>query len=230
VEQGVLRACSIGFIPKTVNRRTLENGNPAYSFEIIEAELIECSIVPVPAHPAALVKAAAGDQVLCRELIEDVLDNWAKTKDGILVPRAEYERVYKAVKSGGERTTVTVNLALGDATKGSVEQQIRDALKAYDAKAAADITINAIEPKAVDKQPEPTLAERINAGVKEFLGLAKAAKPEEKTGITPELEKKLLAVVEDAVNTSPEPTEAQKNEARARAKAITARARSQIAA
>lgn len=97
VAAGVLRACSIGFIPKTVALRTMDNGEPTWSYEIRECELVECSIVPIPANPGALVKSADGDSRLAKELLEQVLDEWAKTPEGLLVPRAEYEKTYKVV-------------------------------------------------------------------------------------------------------------------------------------
>lgn len=97
VAAGTIRACSIGFLPKTIAMRTLDNGEPTWSYEIRECELFECSIVPIPANPGALVKAADGDMALAKDLVEEVLDTWAKTPEGLLVPRADFEKTYEIV-------------------------------------------------------------------------------------------------------------------------------------
>jgi HK97 family phage prohead protease len=101
---GILRASSIGFIPKTVKRIVMEDGSPTWSYEIVECELVECSIVSVPANPMALAKDA-GDLGLCFRFIEEVLDTYAKDPaTGLIVPKAEYEAAQKALS--GNRTTV----------------------------------------------------------------------------------------------------------------------------
>lgn len=101
---GILRAASIGFIPKTVKRIVMEDGTPTWSYEIVECELVECSIVAVPANAMALAKDA-GDLGLCFKFIEEILDTYAKDPaTGLIVPKAEFEAAQKDLT--GNRTTV----------------------------------------------------------------------------------------------------------------------------
>jgi hypothetical protein len=110
LNQGTIRACSIGFIPKLVKRREVAQEADEWKwpgYDILEAELVECSPCGVPANPAALAKAAAAGDVHAREMIEDVLDSWAKHPEtGLLVPRSEFESAYKTIAT--EKTTIVV--------------------------------------------------------------------------------------------------------------------------
>lgn len=112
IAAGTIRACSIGFIPKTVVKREIpeDKRTEGYywpGYEIREAELVECSPVTIPAHPAALAKMAADGDVIAREILEDVLDNWVKHPEtGLIMPRAEFEAAHK--EATGERTTVVL--------------------------------------------------------------------------------------------------------------------------
>ncbi|WCS27797.1 HK97 family phage prohead protease [Methylobacterium sp. NMS14P] len=107
-EAGSIRACSIGFMPLSIERREVpedQQGSYFYpGYMIHEADLYECSPCCVPANPAALAKAAAAGDVLARELIEEVLDTWSIEK-GLLVPRKAFEASHR--QATGERTTVT---------------------------------------------------------------------------------------------------------------------------
>lgn len=103
---GIVRAASIGFIPRTLKRIVLEDGTPTWSFEIIACELIECSIVSLPANPLALAKDL-GPLGLARDLIEEVLDTYAKDPaTGLIVPRAEFEAAHKTLT--GEKTSAVI--------------------------------------------------------------------------------------------------------------------------
>lgn len=101
---GTVRACSIGFIPIEVERREVpEDKRDSYYYPgyiIHSAELLECSPCLIGANPAAIAKAIAdgadAEQVReYRDMIEDVLDNWSRSPEGLLLPREEYERAYK---------------------------------------------------------------------------------------------------------------------------------------
>lgn len=111
IAAGTIKACSIGFIPKTVVRRPRPDTVPADTYywagyEIREAELVECSPVTVPSNPAALAKAASDGDVLAREVIEEVLDTWTLTKEGLLMPRKEYEEAHRS--ASGNKTSIVV--------------------------------------------------------------------------------------------------------------------------
>lgn len=114
IAAGTLRTCSIGFLPIEIRRREVpEDKRDQYfypGYEILAAELVEASIVPVPSLREALVKAAGGsgddDFVAAREVIEQVLDTWAKHPEtGLLIPRAEFEAAWK--EATGHRQVVT---------------------------------------------------------------------------------------------------------------------------
>lgn len=93
VAANMLRACSIGFIPK--EWEAIDKQDPWGGYRFNEWELLECSICSVPANPAALVKGAGGDAGLALQAIELVLDEWARTPEGLIVPRQRYEQAYK---------------------------------------------------------------------------------------------------------------------------------------
>lgn len=117
---GILRASSIGFLPKTVKPIVREDGSITWSFEIMECDLVECSIVSIPSNPMALAKDA-GPMGLCRDLIEEVLDTYAKDPaTGLIVPRAEYEAAQKELT--GNRTSVTVDISTLAADKSLIER------------------------------------------------------------------------------------------------------------
>jgi len=120
-EAGSIRACSIGFMPLSIERREVpqdQQGSYFYpGYMIHEAELYECSPCCVPANPAALAKAAAAGDVLSREMIEEVLDTWSIEK-GVLVPRKAFEDAHrdsghdrKSFVLGGERFVAWKNAA-----------------------------------------------------------------------------------------------------------------------
>lgn len=97
LEAGMVRACSIGFMPKAWESIKDEKDRTV-GYQFNEWELLECSICSVPANPAAIVKAAGGDDRLALQAIELVLDEWARTPEGLIVPRLEFERAYAITK------------------------------------------------------------------------------------------------------------------------------------
>lgn len=110
IDEGTLKAVSIGFLPKAVVKRAVpeEIKDPYYwpGYEIREATLIECSVVPIPANPAAMLKAGEEIGVLAKDIIEEVLDMWVKTPAGVLLDRKSWEEEQR--RQAGNPTTVTV--------------------------------------------------------------------------------------------------------------------------
>jgi hypothetical protein len=96
LSQGGMRACSIGFIPDWSEVEMILDDDERWTggLRFVKSELVECSYVAVPAAPGALVKHA-DNMRLAKELIEDILDNWQRTPEGLLMPRADYEKAYK---------------------------------------------------------------------------------------------------------------------------------------
>ena len=94
---GFLNTTSVGFI---ANKFEINNERGGIDFK--EQELMEFSVVNVPANPEALIGAAAKKidlaplNVWCREK----LDNWQEEKAGLMIPRNQIEQVYKYTKEG----------------------------------------------------------------------------------------------------------------------------------
>lgn len=98
VKRGALRGASVGIRPKAISRRVNAAGEATRGFHIQVSDLVECSVVTIPAHPSAIVKGAGSDTRLAVDAIEFVLDTWVKGADGLIVPREEYEAAQRALK------------------------------------------------------------------------------------------------------------------------------------
>lgn len=156
IEAGTIRACSIGFVPKSVRRREVpEDKKDSYyypGYEILEAELVECSPVTIPANPAALAKSAANGNVFAREVLEEVLDNWIKNPaTGLIMPRAEFEKAQK--EASGNKTTVTLSLKTLPEFQGVLDgaKQVEGAITAFTA-AVGKLT-DAVKETAEEQAP-----------------------------------------------------------------------------
>lgn len=104
LEQGILRAASIGFMPTKLERKLDDKGEPTWSYDILEWEMYECSIVAVPSNPAALARSIKEGNMLAKDFLEEVLDTYTKTAAGLIVPRAELEAAHK--DASGDKTSV----------------------------------------------------------------------------------------------------------------------------
>lgn len=100
VAAGSLKAVSIGFIPKKLRQRERDTDSVWPGYEVLESELVECSLCTIPAQPGALAKMADADAKLARLEIEEILDTWARDPvTGLLVPRKDYEAAYKVISA-----------------------------------------------------------------------------------------------------------------------------------
>lgn len=97
IANGTLRACSIGFMPIDWELIRDENDEWTGGFRFVESELVECSLVSVPAHPRALVKDAGGDPAILRRLLEQHLDEWRAELEEFGVGRADYEAALRSI-------------------------------------------------------------------------------------------------------------------------------------
>lgn len=119
MSQGILRACSIGFMPTKVERRLDENGEPLWSYDILEWQMYECSVVSVPANPNALAKSMKDGCMLARDFLEEVLDNYIKTPTGLILNIADVESAYK--EGTGEKTTIVIEKTEDESTDVEIE-------------------------------------------------------------------------------------------------------------
>jgi HK97 family phage prohead protease len=117
VAAGSIKTVSIGFKPDWDEIEFILDDDEDWTggFRYNKSELLECSLVPIPAQPDALVKDVGGDMVLAKDLIEDILDNYAKSPEGILLPMDEYRAKYMDMFGG--RSTFVVDKAFAPATK-----------------------------------------------------------------------------------------------------------------
>ncbi|MEM7303399.1 MAG: HK97 family phage prohead protease [Pseudomonadota bacterium] len=108
VSQGMLRAASIGFRIKAVKKILDDEGEWTYGYDITEWVMYECSVVSVPANPNALAKSMKDGESLPREILEHVLDTYAKTGSGLIVPRSELEAAHK--EGSGNKSSMVVEI------------------------------------------------------------------------------------------------------------------------
>lgn len=125
-----LRASSIGFMPKDVQFIRDESGAWTGGFNISESELLECSVVSVPAHPAALMKDAGGNYKLLGEALEYILDTYCEKTAGALYVKSEYASLYRDMK--GNKTVVVTS------EDAPVEELSADEIAEKEAEAAAE--------------------------------------------------------------------------------------------
>lgn len=196
--EGTVRACSIGFIPKAVRKRDVPEDKKTESYYypgylIEEAELVECSAVAIPANPAALAKAAVDGDVVASDIIEMVLDTWAKHPEtGLLVPRAEFEAAHRVAT--GERTGVTVpsaSDASGDASPPPTLERslIRRALDYVLGGGDAPEAVVSIQQLSEERLRQQRIAD-LEAAHKRIM--RRAALSERKAGLSARLEAKGL--------------------------------------
>lgn len=115
VEGGTIRACSIGFIPKTIQRRNQPEDADTYSwpgYDILEATLLECSPCVIPANPAALAKAAESGDPEALAIIAQIFDEWEHKSTGLFLPRPLLETARHEGK--GSPTSVVVRTPKGE--------------------------------------------------------------------------------------------------------------------
>ena len=117
VKVGVLKACSIGFRPRMVEKILDDEGNWTWGYKFNDTELFECSVVTIPAVREALIKGTANgdkasdiiDPVMIEDFLETVRANPAVSK---MVDRELYESVLREVtgnKTFGNVGTISVN-------------------------------------------------------------------------------------------------------------------------
>jgi len=98
VKGGFLKATSVGFKPV---EWTYNEDHRGYDFA--RSELLEHSVVPVPANPEALVMASAAgiDMRPMREWVSKILDRDQSVQQFALVPRGVAEEAWKHLSSVG---------------------------------------------------------------------------------------------------------------------------------
>ena len=165
IDFGTLRACSIGFIPGKVKRRKVpedKQEEPYYypGYEIEESELLECSVVNIPANPAALAKHAERGNAYAREMIEEVLDCWAKHPEtGLIIPRAEFEKAARTAGHNAHSVSVVMNDGCSASFEGASESWMKRIGNFFVNDVSPTKCSVPIEPKK-PPQPEPVVEDQ----------------------------------------------------------------------
>ncbi len=103
-KRGFLRASSVGFLPQEYTYRTDENGH-FKGIDFRRQQLLELSLVNVPAHPKALSIAAGnkgfkdGRDILVEKFLEEQKDEWTTAYINDL-PNGAFAAVEPAYKNG----------------------------------------------------------------------------------------------------------------------------------
>lgn len=108
IANGGIRGNSIGFIPDWDNYELILNEDEQWvgGIKFLKSVLIESSICAIPASPQSLIKNAESLSI-AREFIEDILDNYTRTPEGLILPRSEYEAAHKQIS--GNPSSVVVD-------------------------------------------------------------------------------------------------------------------------
>jgi HK97 family phage prohead protease len=215
MSQGILRAASIGFMPKKLERKLDDKGEPTWAYDILEWELYECSIVSIPSNPAALAKSVKDGNMLARDFLEEVLDTYERTAAGLIVPKAELEAAHK--DATGNRTTLTIEApewlgevraltermeaaaktVVGGTVELTIEEEPIDEV-AKELEDSVEAVIKEIEPK-VDELPEDQV-ERKGALTKLLDGIRSLFKADEPEKTDPVIEPAMAdAATKDAL-------------------------------
>jgi Caudovirus prohead serine protease len=159
VELGVIKTCSIGFSPDWDEASAVLDDDDEWTggIKFEKSELIECSIVPVPANPGAMVKSAAelGEMSLCRDFISEILDTWHKNDAGLIVPRAEIERAHK--DANGNKSSIVLKIDTAEVQKiiEDAKDEVRKEEKSFFAKLKSFL----ISEKQIEEPKAPKIIE-----------------------------------------------------------------------
>lgn len=149
VENGLIRTVSIGFMPRELDvidhdSETRSQVGWDWGFDIKTSELLECSLVPIPAQPDAIAKGMIerDEMPAAREFLEQALDEWARDpRTGMLIPRKELEGIYTRFFGSDARTIMALDVGMpaDESALGQIEAVLkRDLPFAWDGK---DLTV-----------------------------------------------------------------------------------------
>lgn len=162
VKGGFLRATSIGFLPK---EWTFDEERRGVNF--LKNELLEFSVVNVPANPEALIAARASGISLKPMVLwaEEIIDTAYEQEHGLYLPRPIVERAHAI--AAGEPVSVQIAGDIEDAVAEDVATKLGIQLVRADMGPDGEIRVfQPQEPAAEPGDPEPT-PEPVRASVDE---------------------------------------------------------------
>lgn len=112
IEHGLMNACSIGFVPdwNAVEKVLEDDGSWDGGIQYNATLLLECSLCDLPANPQALAKSMEGGVKFSMEAIDIVLRTWARSPEGQLMSREDFEKTYQLIKSAGDDVGAVADL------------------------------------------------------------------------------------------------------------------------
>lgn len=165
VEHDFLKATSVGFLPLKFEINDERGG-----LDFNEVELMETSVVSVPAQPEALVEAKSKGLEIepYTQWLEQALDDWLDYKDMFLMARKDVEKLYKASKGedpskGTPRRQLKVEVPLKEETSGKGEypkeettqaQESVDQSESSPSRDKTTISFNRAHPNGTPKAPK----------------------------------------------------------------------------
>lgn len=169
VQAGTLKACSIGFMPKAVEKILDEEGKWRGGFLFNEVELYEISVVSVPAVRQALIRGASNlKEILSPETIEEFLEHLkANPALAKMIDKGLYEGVYREITGNKTASVLTTSIELDTESLDRLEKIAERMEKAADAVVSGtiELTVETDEPvvdeiaKGIEDSVEKTLAE-----------------------------------------------------------------------
>ena len=121
VEVGGLKAASVGFMPLDFERLEEESEDRFPGIDFKKIDLLEFSIVPIPANPEAVARALSDGATMKPYLawLDDVQDNWADVEELFagLGATADDVMAVRRAADGGKVTTQTKPFADGGVIK-----------------------------------------------------------------------------------------------------------------
>lgn len=167
VKAGVLKACSIGFRPRQVEKILDPEGNWTYGYKFAESELFECSVVSIPAVREALIKGAGNlKEIVEPEVIEEFLEHLkANPALARMINRDLYEQVGREL--GGNKTTSILTTSIELDTKSL--DRLEAITKRMEAAAEAVAKGADVEVEEVDEPEVDEIAKELEINVEGFL-------------------------------------------------------------
>ncbi|MCQ8781713.1 HK97 family phage prohead protease [Aurantimonas sp. CSK15Z-1] len=155
---GTMRTVSIGFRPDWDAVEAIRDDEGHFTgYRFLQAELYECSLVPVPALPAATMKAIAPGMLSkeALELIEMTLDTFAlDPRTGLVISRDTLEAQYR--QTTGDRTAIVIS----DAQIETIVRGVREGLVAAEAQRGAAKPAKPTEEEQGVEKPDPASDEK----------------------------------------------------------------------
>lgn len=201
VAAGVLRAASIGFMPRAAEKILDEEGNWTYGYKFNEVELYEVSVVSIPAVRQAIVRGASptAEEIVSPEVIEEFLEH-LKANPGLakMINRGLYEDVYREMTGNKQMVTVAIDEKMEEIR--SLVERAETVMKGI---GAAGVVGNpAAEEPEVPPFDEDQFTKDMEQAADELL-----APFEEKAEALPEEHKSIVQRVLDRVRSAFAPTE-----------------------